>query len=267
MSIDDVIRRATTPQTRETLAADLARLGVRRGDTLLVHSSLSALGFVVGGAVALLQALGDAVGPRGTLVMAAQTGDLTDPANWRRPAVPPQWVDRIRDTMPPYDPALTPTHRLGVVAELFRTWPGVIRSAHPACSFTARGPDAAALMHPHALDDPFGEASPLARLYAANAAILLLGTGWGSATALHLSERRADPDMPALAAWSPVLKDGIRVVEAWCEYPHDSDTFPPVGDAMERMGLVKIGLVGEGAARLVPLRVAVDFATEALKAR
>ena len=179
-------------------------LGLERGDVAIVHTSLSSLGYVVGAQHTVIDALLDALGPEGTLVMPAQSPDLTDPATWRFPAVPPDWVEAIRDEQPAYDPDRTPTWRLGVVAELFRTWPGVGRSAHPVCSFSATGPVAGFILEPHALDDPFGEDSPLARLYALNARIVLLGTGWQVCTALHLAERRADPT----AAAEPVADSG-----------------------------------------------------------
>ncbi|MBW8821656.1 MAG: AAC(3) family N-acetyltransferase, partial [Streptomyces sp.] len=68
--------------TRDTLAGQLRELGVRSGEILLVHSSLSALGWVCGGPVAVVQGLLDALGPDGTLVVPTQTGDLSDPAVW-----------------------------------------------------------------------------------------------------------------------------------------------------------------------------------------
>lgn len=63
--------------TRGTIAAGLRELGVRSDDTLLVHSSLSSLGWVCGGPVAVVQGLLDALGPDGTLVVPTQTGDLS----------------------------------------------------------------------------------------------------------------------------------------------------------------------------------------------
>ena len=81
MSEKDVIAHTKSqPATVASLAHDLARLGVEPGMTLLVHSSLSALGYVIGGPVAVVQALEGVLSPRGTLVMPTQTGDLSDPA-------------------------------------------------------------------------------------------------------------------------------------------------------------------------------------------
>lgn len=75
-------------QTRASLAAALRDLGVRPGETLLAHTSLSSLGWVCGGPVALVQALLDAVGPDGTLTVPTHSGDNSDPAGWSAPPVP-----------------------------------------------------------------------------------------------------------------------------------------------------------------------------------
>ena len=54
------------PQTREALRRDLTDLGVEAGQVLMVHSSLSAVGWVVGGAPMVVQAMFDALGASGS---------------------------------------------------------------------------------------------------------------------------------------------------------------------------------------------------------
>ena len=60
------LQRSSRIVTRAELARDLARMGIERGDTLFVHSSLKSLGYVEGGAGAVIGALQDAVGAEGT---------------------------------------------------------------------------------------------------------------------------------------------------------------------------------------------------------
>ena len=93
------------PVTQERLRSDLIRLGVREGMVLNVHSSLSRLGWVAGGAQAVVGALLQAVGPAGTLLMPAHSGQLSEPANWRQPPVPETWWPEIRAALPAFDPA------------------------------------------------------------------------------------------------------------------------------------------------------------------
>lgn len=191
MSEADTIASVRQPGTRESIAAALGILGVAEGDTVIVHASLSRLGWVSGGPVAVIQAIEDVLGPDGNLVMPAHSPDLSDPAKWLAPPVPPDWVETIRATMPAFDTVRTPSRGMGRIAELFRTWPGVVRSNHPTCSFAAKGPLAENILARHALDSPLGEQSPLARLYDLDARILLLGVGFDKCTALHLAEQRA----------------------------------------------------------------------------
>jgi aminoglycoside 3-N-acetyltransferase len=252
------IAASGAPVTRDEIAAGLRALGVRPGSVLLVHASLSALGWVVGGAPAVAAALRDALGPDGTLVVPAHTGGNSDPAGWQAPPVPEPWWPVIRAHMPAFDPAVTPTLGIGILPEVVRTWPGALRSDHPQDSFAAVGPAAAEITAGHALDSGFGERSPLARIEALDGDVLLLGAGHGSNSSLHLAEHRV-PDPPRERVGAAVMTpEGRRWVE-WEDVVGDEEDFDALGAAFDATGAVAIGPVGRGEARLMRMRDLVAF--------
>ncbi|WP_439025633.1 aminoglycoside N(3)-acetyltransferase [Haloarchaeobius sp. DT45] len=256
--------RSDEPITVDRIATDLRDLGLAAGDTVIVHSSLSALGWVCGGPVAVVDAIQRVLTSDGTLVMPTHTGDYSDPGSWQHPPVPDEWEQEIRDTMPAYRPEVTPCRRLGAVPDTFRSYPGVVRSRHPIVSFAAWGAEAEAITADHSYDDPLGEQSPLARLYERDASVLMLGTDHGTNTSLHLAEYRDDNPDEREPDGAPVVQDGERVWLEFTDIDLDTSDFPAVGEAFEetRPDAVSIGQVGEAASRLLDQRELVDFAAE-----
>lgn len=264
MSETDVVERTERPHTRDSLAADLRRIGVAAEDVVILHSSLSAIGWVAGGPVAVLLALQDVVTAGGTLVVPTHTADRTDPAGWQRPPVPSDWVPIIRTETPAFDPALTPTRSMGVIAETFRTWPGVQRSAHPHVSFAAWGRHADVVTRDHALAWSMGDGSPLARAYDLGACTLLLGTR--NCTSLHLAEARSGrADLCVQGA--TVLRDGAATWVTFDDWDYDTEGFDEVLAAFCRREGITPGLVGDADSLLLDQRALVDYATEVFRSR
>ncbi|MGV9302402.1 MULTISPECIES: aminoglycoside N(3)-acetyltransferase [unclassified Nonomuraea] len=242
--------------TRRELSGQLSRLGVAAGQVLLVHSALRRVGDVTAATAAA--ALRDVLGEEGTLVVPTQTAGNSDTSREhleRIAGMSPGQVAAFRATMPPFDPLTTPSTGMGRLAEHVRTTEGAVRSAHPQTSFAALGPMAAKLMDGHARDCHLGEHSPLARLYEANAWILLLGVGYTACTALHLAEYRL-PD-PPLRTYRCVVEEG------WWEY-QDVDLqdahLTELGADLDKTDFSRKGGVGRAECRLLPLAPMVDFA-------
>jgi aminoglycoside 3-N-acetyltransferase len=257
----DTIQKVSAPATTTSLAADFTRLGIKSGMTLLVHSSLSSLGWVCGGAVAVILALEKVLGETGTLVMPTHGGG-SDPASWQKPPVPESWWETIRETMPAFDPDLTPAQNMGIIPETFRKQPGMLRSAHPQVSFAARGRKAEKIIKDHGLAFSLGETSPLARIYELEGWVLLLGVGHDRNTSLHLAEYRAQlSGKKTEQCRTPMLVEGRR---AWVEFEDlflNETDFPQLGEAFGReTRLSRRAQIGRAAAQLMPQKPLVDYA-------
>lgn len=258
----EAIRRSSAPVTSKEVLIALVNLGVREGDVLVVHTSLSAIGWVVGGPQAVLAALLAAVGPTGTVTMPAHSGGLSEPSNWENPAVPREWWDTIRAEMSPFDEHLTPLREMGAVAEAFHRMPGTLRSNHPTVSHLARGPLAETITKDHRLDYGLGDGSPLKHLYEANAKVVLIGVDHDNNTSLHLAENRANcRGRTVRHQGSPIIRDGRRQWVTYEELDPDTDDFIDVGRAHAAAHEERVVALGAGFVRCIDMRSIVDFAT------
>lgn len=248
------------PATVRSLTADLSGAGLA-GEITIVHSSLSSLGWVAGGAQSVVEALLAAAGPSATLVMPTQSGHLSDPAAWSDPPVPPDWMHELRDALPAYDARLTATRSMGAIVECFRSHPESMRSAHPLVSFAANGPLARRVIEPHALTPAFGDTSPLGRLYDLDAQVLLLGVDHGSNTSLHLGEHRAEwKGKTNVETGAPMIVEGERRWVTESDLDIDESDFAAIGDAFAASGGEDTFAVANATARRCRVRAVVDFA-------
>ncbi len=217
--------RAMVPKA--VLTEQLRTLGVREGAVMVAHSSFRAVGPVESGPAGLLDALGEVLGPSGTLIMPSMTGS-------RR--------------LEPYDPARTPTRNMGIIAETFWRLPGVLRSDHPTSSFAARGPMAEAITAPQPVVPGHGLDSPIGRVHELDGWALLLGVGQDANTTIHLGESLADVPYRT-AKWTTMLVDGRPQRVEFTEIDHCCRNFDLV-DAWLDGGQQSRGTVGHATARL-----------------
>jgi aminoglycoside 3-N-acetyltransferase len=264
------------PVGRDELMSDLRSLGLREGQDLLIHCSLRRLGHINGGAATLLKTILEVAGPRATLVVPAQTtqNSLSSRTFLSATAgLDPEARARFVAAMPGFDPARTPSTGMGVFAEYLRTRPAAQRSGHPQASFAAIGPRARECVSVHDLDCHLGDRSPLRWLYDADAAILLLGVGYAACTAFHLAEYQLPGVAPRRSYRCFTTEGGRRVEHEFTDLDLDDSDWDLLGAALEsaadqdiNSGLRR-GKVGPAECRLVPLRLAVDFACSWLGVR
>lgn len=176
---------------KDRLLQELRNAGIQSGDTVLVHSAMSKIGYLENGPETLVDALLEAIGPYGNLMMPTSPN-----ASFQ--------IEYARQN-PVFDVKHTPS-RLGSITEYFRKLPGVKRSAHPTEPVAAFGPDAAWLTEGHLGEPtPYTANSPFARLYEKNGKILYLGVTLDNAgTNLHTLEDAVEFKYPVYAdEWFP----------------------------------------------------------------
>jgi aminoglycoside 3-N-acetyltransferase len=183
--------------SRPTVIDQLRALGVKQGGVLLVHTSFRATRPVEGGPLGLIEALRDAMGTGGTLVS-------------------PSWSE---DDDQPFDPRTTPAApSLGIVADIFRRLPGVIRSNH-LHAFAAAGPEAVRITSGPLPLPPHIPESPVGRVHDLDGQVLLLGVGHDADTTLHLAELLAGVPY-RVPRYCTVLQDGQPVRLDYGENDH-----------------------------------------------
>ena len=257
----NIIARSDGPVTTADILTALRSAGVLQGDTIIVHSSLSRVGWVIGGARSVVDGLISAVGSSGTIVMPAQTG-ISDPSTWQNPPVPESWWQTIRDHWPAFDPKTTPLRAMGVVVDCFRRFPEVVHSGHPAMGFVARGPNADAIVAKHTLENSLGDSSPLARLYDLDARIVLIGVGHQNNTSLHLAEHRSNNSRQRLkSCGAPQWVNGAQQWTTYQDLDHDEGDFAEIGAAfIASGGTEQRASLGIGEVITCSMRPLVDFA-------
>jgi aminoglycoside 3-N-acetyltransferase len=262
----DVVNNTKNPNTIRTLKRDFKALGIKRGSVIIMHSSLSKIGWTTGGPVAVIKALMQILTSEGTLVMPTFSGDNTDPSEWENPPVPKSWWNIIREESPAFHPEITPTRGMGIIVDTFRRWPNVIRSNHPVSSFAAWGKHASFITKNHDLSVDLGENSPISRIYELNGQILLVGVTHANNSSLHLAEYRSKfPGKQYRMTGCAMIIESKREWVEWEELDLNSDDFEQLGNDFESSINYIPGRVGLAEARLVSHQAIINYAIDWFK--
>jgi aminoglycoside 3-N-acetyltransferase len=172
--------------TRIQLEQVFRELGLEAGDSVIVHSSYRSLGDVEGGPAAVVQALLNALGDSGNLMV-------------------PTFNYAVPLPEPYFDPAAT-QGRTGIITEEARRWPDALRSLHPTHSVSVIGPDARELTRDHLCGRAVGPGSPIDRLAGRGGKVLLLGVQHVANTTVHVGEEHAGVPKSPWAFGLPHIK-------------------------------------------------------------
>lgn len=230
------------------LLDQLRQVGIAAGDLVMVHTSMRAVG---GRAEDLIAALQAAVTETGTLLilLAADEEDPYDPLESEA------WED------------------LGVLPEVFRTWPDVQVNDHPVARFSAWGTEAHALIADPPLHDYYGPNSPLQRLHARGGKVLRLGADWDTVTLIHYAEYVAEIPNKRRIEHTVELASGGEVRVRCLDDEHGiadwdgEDYFAVITKAFVADGLANTGVVGGARTEVLPAQALVAYAVGWLQAQ
>ncbi|MCB9436032.1 MAG: aminoglycoside 3-N-acetyltransferase [Anaerolineales bacterium] len=254
--------------TRPQLVADLRALGATAGQTVMLHASVKAIGWVVGGPDVILDALLEILTPTGTLMMYVGYEDpIHGLQEWT-----PEHQQAYRAAYPPFDPATTRAYReWGILTEYLRTRPNAHRSLNPGASMAAVGAQAQWLTQDHPLQYGYGQGSPLAKLVKLEGKVLILGSPLQHLTLIHHAEHLANiPDKHIVHYSVPIVGMGWVEIE---EYDTGDgirpwagvDYFQLIAEAYVATGKAQVGTVGQARSYLFAAPALTTFAVNWLE--
>ena len=153
--------------TKKALTQQLTKLGVAKGDLLMVHASLRKLGPIENKATGVIEAILDSLGSVGTMVMllGSAQGDMFVPES------------SVAD----------PDN--GVLAEQFRQFFQTKVNNHPASRMGAIGNCSEEILQPVSLHNYYGQDTPIERFILRGGKVLRLGANIDTMTRLVQTDK------------------------------------------------------------------------------
>lgn len=241
--VGTLVARRRFPLDEAEIEAALKSLMAQQPKLMMMHGSLSACGYVAGGAETVIRTV-ERLTP--TLVMPTHT----------------YCYPRTRGAAPPvYDPRMTPS-RVGRITDVFWRQPGTLRSIHPTHSLAARGPQAIDIIADHeTCETPCGRGTPYERLIKHDAAVLMFGASLNTYTLFHTAEDAACPYLYESEPYElkAVDKEGrpltVRVLRQDMAIPR---RFEQMDRVLEAESLLRRQRLGRGELLLVPSALDVN---------
>jgi aminoglycoside 3-N-acetyltransferase len=245
--------KGKTMYTKNQLKQHIKDIGIKGSGTLLVHSSMKAMGEVDGGVETVLDAF----------IEYMSSGLLIFPTH--------SW-NTINKDNPIFDPAIEPSC-VGLLTNLFLKRTGVIRSWHPTHSVAALGEDAEEYTVGEELTtSPCSRTGCWGKLYDRNAQILFLGCSTKRNTFIHGVEEwynipnRLAPQPDLLKIRKP---DG-KLIDC-PQYRHQSpvddisQNYDKIQPLLRRKGIAISGRIGDAQSVLCEAVPMADLTGDELK--
>ena len=231
--------------TTEAIENELRRLGLEQGDKLFVHSSLSSMGHVIGGADAVVGAILDIIGPEGLLMVPTFTPNCAR-----------------------FDVKNTPS-KTGVITEIVRCMAGATRSWHPTHSVAAIGADAEVFTRDHCKVRALGKGSPVDRVARAGGYVLLLGVGHDVNSTVHVGEAWAEvgyidvrPRSTSITQAVIIDPDRRKIHTRLFRQPGCSRGFIKLEPHLRERDAIKDGKIGDASIQLMRGQSIIDAVVE-----
>jgi aminoglycoside 3-N-acetyltransferase len=204
---------------------ELVRCGLRNGDKVLLHSSLSSMGHVEGGAEAVVDAFLDVLGPEGTLVVPVFGA-------------------------------------LGILTDNVKNRPEAVISDCPKGTVAAIGADAEFICKDHwKAETAHGHGTPYLKLAELGGYICLLGVDQDRNTTLHSVE--ALLELPYLNTTTGIVETPDGPIEkSWKYYPGPHRDFIGLDCLLRESGIMQVSKIGNAVVRLMRSQDMIDLLLE-----
>ncbi len=224
--------KITSALTKSEIVSQLEHLGLRDFMCVEVHGSLEKIGYVVGGATTVNDALKQVLS-RGTIVMPSYSTYNSEPLYWKDPPIDLRLADKVRSGSPGYDIYSSDIAEMGDLAINLRNRKDTYHSYHPNKAFMAAGLHAKDLMSSQPLSFPLGKGSPLDKMYRLpDSYVLLIGVNYDKAEAFHLAEALSGVRAVCLQGGA-VKKSGENLWKKYLDIEMDDSEFIEFGKHME----------------------------------
>ena len=253
--------------TKKDLKKIFKKVGVKTGMKVMVHSSLSKLGYIVNGAEDVIDALLEIVSlKKGTLFIPTHSSQLTNPIHWKIGKFSKKEKEKIKKNMNFFNEKKTIPANRGLISKMILNYKEVKRSFHPLNSTACLGNKSKYYTSNHSLHRPEGFQSPIGKLYKDKGYILLIGVNFDKITALHLAEAIINNNFPE--KYQPEILVKIKNKRKFIKlkyYDNRPKNFKRIYNTIKKKGALKELKINDCNIMLIQLSPLINEAVKKIK--